>query len=55
MVDFLPRGGDLKADSELQYEFRLATFEEAKIYSLAGTTEESASLGADVVHGVGGC
>ena len=53
VVDFLLRGGDPKADSELPYEFRLATFKEANINSLAA--EESASLGADVAHGVGGC
>lgn len=54
VVDFLPRKNDPKADFELPYDFRLATFEEAKNNSLAGTTEESASFGANVVHGVGG-
>lgn len=54
VVDFLPRKSDPKADFELPYDFRLATFEDAKKNSLAGTTEESASFGADVVHGNGG-
>lgn len=54
IVDFLPREGDPRAQFELPYDFRLATFEDAKKNSLAGTTEESASFGADVVHGVGG-
>ena len=54
VVDFLPREGDPKADFELPYNFRLATYEEAKQNSLVGTTEESASSAADVVHGNGG-
>lgn len=54
IVDFLPREGDPEAQFELPYDFRLATFDEAKKNSLAGTTEESASFGADVIHGVGG-
>lgn len=54
VVDFLPREGDPKADFELPYNFRLATFEAAKTYSLAGTTEESASFGTDVLNGPDG-
>lgn len=55
IVDFLPREGDPRARFELRYDFRLATYEEAKQSSLAGTTDEGASLGADVVHvGPGG-
>ncbi|KAK4692705.1 catechol 1,2-dioxygenase, partial [Lecanoromycetidae sp. Uapishka_2] len=42
VVDFLPRMGDLKAKFELQYNFRLATLEEANKNSVLGTTEESA-------------
>lgn len=53
VVDFLPRIGDPNAQFELHYNFRLATFEDARKNSLAGTTEESASFGADVIHGVG--
>ena len=50
IVDFLPREGDPKAQFELPYDFRLAPLGRAKKSSLAGTTEESASLGADIVH-----
>ena len=53
IVDFLPRKGDPKADFELPYDFKLATYEEAKTNSLSGTTEESASFGAGVLHGSG--
>lgn len=51
MVDFLPRKGDPKAEFELEYDFKLATFEEARKKSLAGATEESASYGAGLKHG----
>ena len=50
IVDFLPREGDDKAAFELKYDFNLATFEQAKNSDLAGTTEESASFGAELVH-----
>jgi len=50
VVDFLPRKGDPKADFELPYDFKLATFEEARKNSLAGATEESASYGAGLKH-----
>jgi catechol 1,2-dioxygenase len=43
IVDFNPYQGDPKADFELPYDFRLATFEDAKKHSLAGATEESAT------------
>lgn len=43
VVDFVPRQGDPKADFELAYDFRLASYEEAKTHSLAGATEEAAS------------
>jgi len=46
VVDFQPRKGDPKAGFELIYDFKLATFEEAKHNSLEGTTAESASSGA---------
>lgn len=51
VVDFLPKEGDPKARFELPYDFRLATYEEAKKNSLVGTTEESASFSANVVQG----
>ena len=43
IVDFLPREGDPKAQFELAYDFRLATFEETKKFSLVGPIEEKAS------------
>jgi len=43
IVDFAPREGDQKPDFELQYDFRLAAFEDAKKYPVVGITEESAS------------
>ncbi|KAF2249539.1 aromatic compound dioxygenase [Trematosphaeria pertusa] len=43
IVDFKPFQGDPKADFELPYDFKLATFEDAKKHSVAGTTEESAA------------
>lgn len=43
VVDFVPREGDPKAEFELPYDFKLATYEDAKKGSVAGTTEESAS------------
>ena len=49
VVDFLQRENDPQADFELPYDFRLATIEQAKKFSLAGTTEESAGIGANVV------
>lgn len=50
VVDFLPRKGDSKANYELEYDFKLATFEEAKKNSLAGTTAESAGHGVSPAH-----
>ncbi|KAK5017502.1 hypothetical protein LTR60_001907 [Cryomyces antarcticus] len=46
IVDFLPRKGDPKADFELPYNFKMATYEEAKTHSLEGTTETSAPEGS---------
>ena len=51
IVDFVPRKGDSKADFELEYDFKLATFEKAQKHSVDGTTAESASYGAESVHG----
>lgn len=42
IVDFKPLEGDPKADFELPYDFKMASFEDAKIYGVEGTTEESA-------------
>ncbi|KAH6876124.1 Intradiol ring-cleavage dioxygenase [Alternaria rosae] len=42
IVDFNPFEGDPKADFELPYDFKMASFEDAKKHSVAGTTEESA-------------
>ena len=47
VVDFLPRENDLQADYELPYNFRLATLEQAKKFSLVGTLEEIAGIGAN--------
>ncbi|KAF2634890.1 aromatic compound dioxygenase [Massarina eburnea CBS 473.64] len=44
VVDFKPLKGNEKAEFELPYDFRMATFEDAKVHSVKGTTEESASL-----------
>ena len=46
-VDFLPRENDPKANFELPYDFKMATFEEAIKNGLSGATEESASFGAE--------
>ncbi|KAF2261725.1 aromatic compound dioxygenase [Lojkania enalia] len=43
IVDFKPSKDDPKADFELPYDFRMATFEDAKKHSVAGATEESAT------------
>ncbi|KAF2194960.1 aromatic compound dioxygenase [Zopfia rhizophila CBS 207.26] len=49
IVDFKPYQGDPKADFELPYDFKLATYEDANKHSVAGTTEESATgLGAKI-------
>ncbi|KAF2455949.1 Intradiol ring-cleavage dioxygenase [Lineolata rhizophorae] len=44
IVDFLPRNGDPKAEFELPYDFKLASFEQAKKSGVSGTTAPSASL-----------
>ena len=43
IVDFKPYQGDPKADFELPYDFKLATFEDAKKHSAIGSTEDSAA------------
>lgn len=42
IVDFKPFQGDPKADFELPYDFKMASFEDAKKHGVNGTTEESA-------------
>ncbi|KAF2824942.1 aromatic compound dioxygenase [Ophiobolus disseminans] len=42
IVDFKPYEGDPKADFELPYDFKMASFEDAKAHGVVGTTEESA-------------
>lgn len=42
-MDFVPYKGDPKADFELPYNFKMATYEDAKKHSVVGTTDESAS------------
>ncbi|KAF1842853.1 aromatic compound dioxygenase [Cucurbitaria berberidis CBS 394.84] len=41
IVDFLPFHGDPRADFELPYDFKLASFEDAKMSSVVGATEQS--------------
>ncbi|KAF2738770.1 aromatic compound dioxygenase [Polyplosphaeria fusca] len=49
IVDFVPYQGDPQAEFELHYNFKMATFEDAKKHSVAGTTTESAtSLGSKI-------
>ena len=43
LVDFNPFEGDPKAEFELPYDFKMASYEEAKKGAVGGT-EESASL-----------
>ncbi|KAJ9637186.1 hypothetical protein H2201_001586 [Coniosporium apollinis] len=45
IVDFEPLKGNPKADFELSYDFRLATYDEAKNNSLAGATEVTTAEG----------
>lgn len=47
LVDFLPRNGDPITIYELPYNFKLAKFESARENGGEGTTEESASFGAE--------
>ena len=44
VVDFKPFQGDPKADFELPYNFKLATFEDAKKDSPSGATENSTAI-----------
>lgn len=43
-MDFIPLKGDDKAELELPYDFKMASFEDAKKGPINGTTEESASM-----------
>lgn len=43
IVDFKPFQGDPKADFELPYDFKLASFQDAKKGSTAGATETSSA------------
>ncbi|ORY12491.1 Intradiol ring-cleavage dioxygenase [Clohesyomyces aquaticus] len=43
LVDFKPCQGDPKADFELPYDFKMATYEDAKKHSVVGSTEASGS------------
>ncbi|KAF2476962.1 aromatic compound dioxygenase [Lindgomyces ingoldianus] len=42
IVDFKPYQADPKADFELPYDFRMATFEDAKKHSIVGSNEDGA-------------
>lgn len=42
IVDFKPFQGDEKAEFELPYDFKMASYEDAKKHGVAGTTEPSA-------------
>jgi len=42
IVDFTPFEGDPRAEFELPYDFKMASFEDAKKHGVNGTTEESA-------------
>lgn len=44
LVDFTPFKGDPNAEFELPYDFKMATFADAKEGNVNGATEESASL-----------
>lgn len=44
LVDFKPFKGDPNAEFELPYDFKMATFEDAKNGKLDGSTEESAAV-----------
>ena len=47
VVDFKKREGDPQADFELEYPFRMVSYEEAKRNGMAGLAQESAGgLGA---------
>ena len=43
VVDFLPREGDSKAGFELKYDFRLASYEQAKKSGADGATAMSSA------------
>jgi catechol 1,2-dioxygenase len=41
IVDFVPLKGNEKAEYELPYDFKMASFEDAKKHSIVGSTEDS--------------
>jgi catechol 1,2-dioxygenase len=43
IVDFKPFQGDPKAEFELPYDFRMASFDDAKKHGVEGTTEMSSA------------
>ena len=43
VVDFLPRKGDSKAGFELEYDFKLASYETASKSGMQGATEMSSA------------
>ena len=43
IVDFKPFEGDSKAEFELPYDLKMATFDDAKKHSAVGATEVSAA------------
>ena len=44
LVDFLPFEGDPKAEFELPYDFKMASFRDAEEGKMSGATEESTSI-----------
>jgi catechol 1,2-dioxygenase len=43
IVDFKPFQGDPRAEFELPYDFRMASFDDAKKHGVEGTTEMSSA------------
>jgi catechol 1,2-dioxygenase len=43
IVDFVPFKGDSRAEFELTYDFKMASYEDAKKHGVEGTTEESSA------------
>jgi catechol 1,2-dioxygenase len=44
IVDFLPLEGDPKAEFELPYDFKMASYEDAKAHAVTGSTEDSSAM-----------
>lgn len=44
IVDFKPFEGDANAEFELPYDFKMATYEDAKKFSATGATEVSSAV-----------